>query len=113
MKTYLQMDGDRLVEYVEKKEYDAVVLALHDMTNLLDSEKSTRNHMIKRGAELERELNAEKQERADFGALVDKLERELNAAMEALEAIMPYIVGDKCVPWEKAQSVITKAKGEL
>lgn len=26
---------------------------------------------------LERELNAAKQERADFGALVDKLEREL------------------------------------
>ena len=84
MKTYLQMDGDRLVEYVEKREYDAVVLALHDMTNLLDSEKSTRNHMIKRGAELERELNAEKQERADFGALVDEQERKLGDLISLL-----------------------------
>jgi len=24
MKTYLQMDGDQLVEYVEKREYDAI-----------------------------------------------------------------------------------------
>lgn len=52
MKTYLQMDGDRLVEYVEKREYDMLA-----------------------------------QERADFGALVDKLERELNAAVKALELI--------------------------
>lgn len=46
------MDGDRLVEYVEKREYDLLA-----------------------------------QERADFGALVDKLERELNAAVKALELI--------------------------
>jgi hypothetical protein len=32
--------------------------------------------------------------------------------LEALEAVMPYIVGDKCVPWQKAQSAIAKAKGE-
>lgn len=50
MKTYLQMDGDRLVEYVEKREYDMLA-----------------------------------QERADFGALVDKLERELNAAKEQIK----------------------------
>ena len=80
MKTYLQMDGHALVEYVEKREYDLLVLALHDMTNLLESEKSTRNHIIQKSVELERELNAAKQERADFGALVDKLERELRAA---------------------------------
>jgi len=29
MKTYLQMDGDQLVEYVEKREYEAVVNQLH------------------------------------------------------------------------------------
>jgi len=52
MKTYLQMDGDKLVEYVEKKEYDLLA-----------------------------------QERADFGALVDKLERELNAAKELIREI--------------------------
>lgn len=34
--------------------------------------------------QLERELNAATQERADFGALVDKLERKLNAAKAAL-----------------------------
>lgn len=52
MKTYLQMDGDRLVEYVEKREYDLLA-----------------------------------QERADFGALVDKMERELNAAKELIREI--------------------------
>jgi hypothetical protein len=52
MKTYLQMDGDQLVEYVEKREYDLLA-----------------------------------QERADFGALVDKLERELNAAKELIREI--------------------------
>ena len=52
MKTYLQMDGDRLVEYVEKREYDLLA-----------------------------------QERADFGALVDKLERELNVAKELIREI--------------------------
>lgn len=79
MRVFPYQDGDQLIELVEKLEYDAVVLALHDMTNLLDSEKSTRNHLIKRGAELERELDDLKSQRADFGALVDKLECELNA----------------------------------
>lgn len=36
---------------------------------------------------LESELNAAKQDRADFGALVDKLERELNAAKELIREI--------------------------
>jgi hypothetical protein len=56
MKTYLQMDGDQLVEYVEKREYDLLA-----------------------------------QERADFGALVDKLERELNAAKAENEAMKEVI----------------------
>lgn len=34
---------------------------------------------------LESELNAAKQDRADFGALVDKLERELDAAKEQIK----------------------------
>jgi len=38
MKTYLQMDGDKLVEYVEKREYDAVVLALRDAHNRLEQQ---------------------------------------------------------------------------
>ena len=80
MKTYLQMDGDRLVEYVEKRE-------LGDLISLLASEKSTRNAIIQKSVKLERELNALKQERADFGALVDKLERELNAATAENEAM--------------------------
>jgi hypothetical protein len=92
MKTYLQMDGDRLVEYVEKREYDAVVLALHDMTNLLDSEKSTRNHMIKRGAELERELNAAKE-------LIREIrDNEVNAVDEATKFLRDYPINEhnKC-----------------
>lgn len=38
MKTYLQMDGHALVEYVEKREYDAVVLALRDAHNRLEQQ---------------------------------------------------------------------------
>ena len=64
----------------EKREYDELLI-------LLASEKSTRNHLIKRGAELERELDDMKSQRADFGALVDKLERELNAAKELIREI--------------------------
>lgn len=98
MKTYLQMDGDRLVEYVEKREYDELLL-------LLASEKSTRNHLIKRGAELERELDDMKSQRADFGALVDKQDRELDAAKAKLKeayddllniATMPEYDQDDC-----------------
>lgn len=32
--------------------------------------------------------------------------------LEALESIMPYIAHDKCVPWEKAQRAIAKAKAK-
>lgn len=32
--------------------------------------------------------------------------------LEALEEIMPYIAHDKCVPWEKAQKAIDKAKAK-
>jgi len=38
MKTYLQMDGDKLVEYVEKREYDKLALALHDAHNRLEQQ---------------------------------------------------------------------------
>jgi hypothetical protein len=73
--------------------------------------------------ELERELNAAKQERADFGALVDKLERECNAAVEALELIAKLYENPepptmhelsaraydmRCI----ARGAISKAKGE-
>lgn len=105
MKTYLQMDGDRLVEYVEKREYDLLAQdradfgalvdkqerELGDLISLLASEKSTRNHMIKRGAELERELDDLKSQRADFGALVDKLECELNAARAEIKSMQSDI----------------------
>jgi len=35
MKTYLQMDGHTLVEYVEKKEYDAIERKLSEAKTLL------------------------------------------------------------------------------
>ena len=50
MKTYPYQDGDRLIELVEKRDYN-------DLLNRLESEKSTRNHVIKRGVEMERELS--------------------------------------------------------
>ena len=110
MKTYLQMDGDRLVEYVEKREYDELLI-------LLASEKSTRNHLIKRGAELERELDDMKSQRADFGALVDKLERELNAAVRRINDVPDQAIEDAYwSSWEHCQNIrnlfIRAAKGE-
>lgn len=55
---------------------------------MLDMYFHARGTMLaKLAKELERELNALKQERADFGALVDKLERELNAATAENEAM--------------------------
>lgn len=41
---------------------------------------------------LERELNATKQDCADFGALVDKLERELNAAKSVIESLEDALI---------------------
>lgn len=37
MKTYLQMDGDKLVEYVEKREYDLLALALQNAVKRMES----------------------------------------------------------------------------
>jgi len=59
MKTYLQMDGHTLVEYVEKKEYDLLA-----------------------------------QERADFGALVDKQERELQNVVTRMEDVSIHKLED-------------------
>jgi len=36
MKTYLQMDGDKLVEYVEKREYDLLASETADLGVLAD-----------------------------------------------------------------------------
>ena len=123
MRVFPYQDGDQLIELVEKREYDLLVLALHDMTNLLESEKSTRNHIIQKSVELERELNAAKQERADFGALVDKLERELNAARAMIESLEDALIeieaslyedesenaaGDAC--WHVARKALKKLK---
>jgi cell division septum initiation protein DivIVA len=57
MRTFPHMDGDQLIELVEKREYDLLA-----------------------------------QERADFGALVDKLERELNAAKELIESLEDALI---------------------
>lgn len=44
------------------------------------------------------------------------LERELTEVtkqrddlLESLKEVMPYIVGDRCVPWKKAQDAIDRA----
>jgi hypothetical protein len=39
-----------------------------------------------------------------------ELVRELR---DALEAVMPYIVGDRIVPWKAAEKALTKAKEVL
>jgi len=67
MKIYPYQDGNRLIELVEKREYD-------DLLDRLESEKSTRNHMIKRGVEIERELNEARQKLAALQELLNDLE---------------------------------------
>ena len=47
MKTYLQMDGDQLVEYVEKREYDTMTLLAHDLANERDALKTEIEKMKK------------------------------------------------------------------
>ena len=100
MNTYPYQNGDQLIELVEKREYDLLVLALHDMTNLLESEKSTRNHIIQKSVELE---------------------RELNAAVKVLEMVWPFLEEDDGdganMPAYQAainavKTVITSKKGE-
>lgn len=47
MKTYLQMDGDQLVEYVEKREYDALSLLAHELATLRAEDMATINDLRK------------------------------------------------------------------
>ena len=48
MKTYLQMDGDRLVEYVEKREYDLLAQERADLGALVDKfERELQNVMTR------------------------------------------------------------------
>lgn len=45
MKTYLQMDGDQLVEYVEKREYDGLSLLAHELATLRAEDMATINDL--------------------------------------------------------------------
>jgi vacuolar-type H+-ATPase subunit E/Vma4 len=47
MKTYLQMDGDQLVEYVEKREYDGLSLLAHELATLRADDMATINDLRK------------------------------------------------------------------
>ncbi len=47
MKIYLQMDGDQLVEYVEKREYDAISLLAHELATLRAEDMATINDLRK------------------------------------------------------------------
>lgn len=66
---------------------------------------------------LESELNAAKQDRANFGVLVDKLERELNAAVRRMDDIPAEAIEDAYwSSWEPHQNIrnlfIQAAKGK-
>jgi len=82
MKIYPYQDGDRLIELVEKRKYN-------DLLDRLESEKSTRNHMIKRGVELERERDEANKELhqkyIEFDALFDEAE-QIRINRDALRA---------------------------
>ena len=49
MKTYLQMDGDKLVEYVEKREHDALMLVAHDLLTERDEARGQLDRICKEG----------------------------------------------------------------
>jgi hypothetical protein len=48
MKTYLQMDGDKLVEYVEKREYDLLAQERADFGVLVDKLERELQDAVKR-----------------------------------------------------------------
>ena len=98
MKIYLYQDGDRIIDLVENREYDILAQErsdfgalvdkqdreIGDLISLLASEKSTRNHLIKRGAELERELNASKAENEAMRSAVNDADLALRKCLNHL-----------------------------
>ena len=50
---------------------------------------------LKQGKRVARELTEITKQRDDL--------------LESLKEVMPYIVGDRCVPWKKAQDAIDRA----
>ena len=58
MKTYLQMDGDKLVEYVEKREYDEAKSELSKLYDLLKVANQTSATMDMKSIRLESEVRA-------------------------------------------------------
>ena len=71
------MDGDQLIELVEKRE-------LGDLISLLASEKSTRNVIIQKGVKLERELNAAKAEIEAMRAAIEEADSALRKCLNHL-----------------------------
>lgn len=77
MKIYLQMDGDKLVEYIEKAEYDLLRFA----PNYLQSELRAANAIL---ADTQAELNAAKE-------LIREIrDNEVNAVDEATKFLRDY-----------------------
>lgn len=118
LEMYFHARGTMLAKLAKELERE-----LGDLISLLASEKSTRNHLIKRGAELERELDDLKSQRADFGVLVDKMDRELDAAKAMIESLEDALIeieaslyedesenaaGDAC--WHVARKALKKLK---
>ena len=52
-------------------------------------------NILRHSCQLERELAEVTKQRDDL--------------LESLKEVMPYIVGDRCVPWKKAQDAIDRA----
>ena len=60
MKTYLQMDGDQLVEYVEKREYDEAKSELSKLYDLLKVANQTSASMDMKAIKMEVQLDSAK-----------------------------------------------------
>ena len=81
MKIFPYQDGDQLIELVEKRELD-------DLISLLASEKSARNYLIIRGADLKRQLDAAKE-------LIREIrDNEVNAVDEATKFLRDYPINE-------------------
>ena len=85
-----------------------------------ESSQSARMELKRERDELQRAVQSH---RGAINIVIESLDRAITQRDEArelarelrdaLEAVMPYIVGDRIVPWKAAETALTKAKEAL
>ena len=92
---------------------DQLIRELAELNSSLESEKITRNHVIQKGAELERELNEQvvcngkgAEREADLLGKVDRLERDNARLREALSVLISAgeLLADECADQNRCEA---------